>query len=429
MCTEGLKEDLSIPFISPLLSHRNYKSVSDDLHHCLTIGKPKLLFISRGQVVTFDGTADTEDLAFNDLLKETVDYTQFEVVDEDVEETLILYSSGTTGLPKGVVLTPDSVKATLKCMGGSNIANIKDSCVLGLLPIYHIFGFIVSTSCLLFGKKNVSLDKFKPEIFLEAIQQHRISKLFLVPPLVLFLAKSPLVDNYDLSSVKDIVSGAAPLGDEIQNMVSKRLGVEVRQAYGLTETGVVTCTPPGVQKCGTVGKVVEDVELKIVDTSSGRILGNNLVGEICCKGPGFMKEYKNDWEATKECTDEDGFLHVGDIGYVDDEGYLYIVGRIKEIIKYKGFQVPPAQLEAILAKHPDVKDVGVVGRPDERAGELPTALVVRQPATEITERRLIDYIAERVSVEKQLHGGVVFVNEIPKTSSGKILRRELIKLV
>lgn len=249
-----------------------------------------------------------------------------------------------------------------------------------------------------------------------------------MPPIVTFLAKHPSVDDYDLSSVTTIISGAAPLGLELTNAVWKRLPkvAVVGQGYGLTETSPAVmlcpredCTP------GAVGVMLPNIEGKVVDVQTGQPLGPNQNGEVCVRGPVVMKGYLNNPKATEECITPDGWFHTGDIGYYDEEGHFFIVDRLKELIKYKGFQVPPAELEALLHTHPNVLDVAVVGIPDEEAGELPKAFIV--PKGDITEREIIEYVADRVSPHKKLRGGVEFIEQIPKTASGKILKRELKK--
>ncbi len=243
---------------------------------------------------------------------------------------------------------------------------------------------------------------------------------------MLALAKHPIVDNYDLSSVEMILSGAAPLGSDLQSAVEKRLDCRVTQGYGLTETGPVTNAVPldGDPKSGSAGPLIPNTEAKIVDVESGKELETGERGEICVSGPQIMKGYLNNSEATAHTIDADGFLHTGDIGYVDEDGYFYIVDRLKELIKYKGFQVPPAELEALLITHPNIADVAVIGSPDEEAGELPKAFVVKEG--EVTDTEIMEFVADKVAPHKKIRM-VEFVDEIPKSASGKILRRVLIE--
>lgn len=212
---------------------------------------------------------------------------------------------------------------------------------------------------------------------------------------MVFLAKSPLVSEYDLSSVKVIWSGAAPLSKEIEDAVKSRIGVPiVRQGYGMTEGSLSFAgQTDNNHKSGSVGVLRTGVWGRVVDVDTGKSLKAFEKGELLFKGSCLMKGYINDIDATKNTIDEDGWLHSGDIGYYDNDGELFIVDRLKELIKYKGFQVPPAELEALLLQHPDVRDAGVIGILDDGAGELPLAFVVKQSHSDVTEKDIINFIA------------------------------------
>lgn len=277
------------------------------------------------------------------------------------------------------------------------------------------------------GQKVVMLNKFEEKLFLKTIQDHRIDSLMLVPPLLLFLSKTPLLNNYDLSCVQEITTGAAPLGKEIEQDVKNRFKVSrVRQAYGLTEaTLAVLMMPRRDNKNGCCGKPVPGMSLKIVDKETGKSLGPNKVGELQVKGGMVMLGYYGNPAATAQTFSKDGWLLTGDLCYYDEDGYFYVVDRLKELIKYKGFQVAPAELEDLLFTHPKILDAAVVGLPDEKAGELPVAFVVKQHGVHVTDEEIKTFIAKQVSHPKRLHGGVRFIEKIPKNASGKILRREL----
>ncbi len=233
------------------------------------------------------------------------------------------------------------------------------------------------------------------------------------------------MEHYDLSSLRIVFSGAAPLSAELAEEAAVRLGVEVVQGYGLTETSPVThATPPGGYKPGSSGVTISNTEVRVVDTETGADLGVDEDGEIWIRGPQVMMGYLNRPEATSITIDEDGWLHTGDIGHIDADDHLYIVDRLKELIKYKGFQVPPAELEALLLTHPDVADAAVIGVPDLEAGELPKAFVVLKPGHEATPGALMEFVAGHVAHYKQIRM-VELVAEIPKSASGKILRRLL----
>ncbi|XP_078349213.1 putative 4-coumarate--CoA ligase 1 [Oculina patagonica] len=340
------------------------------------------------------------------------------------------YSSGTTGFPKGVMLTHHNIVSQLCMITHDRFrSHPLRGTTLGLLPFFHIFGMVVGMAQYLQrGGKVVCMQQFDGEHMLKLIQDFKIHCLYLVPPIITFLAKHPPVKNYDLTSIDTIISGAAPLGEELTHAVRENLPfvVALGQGYGLTETSpAAMLCPRNSCKPGAVGVLLPNLEGKVIDVQTGELLGPNQNGEVCIRGPTIMKGYLNNEKATVESITPDGWFHSGDTGYYDDEGHFYIVDRLKELIKYKGFQVPPAELEALLHSHPNVLDVAIVGIPDDEAGELPKAFIV--PKGDITEKEIIDFVADKVSPHKKLRGGVEFIEQIPKTASGKILKRELRK--
>ena len=242
--------------------------------------------------------------------------------------------------------------------------------------------------------------------------------------MVVALAKHPLVDQYDLSALKMVFSGAAPLSAELALECGARLDCEVVQGYGMTELSPVThATPSGGFVPGSVGVTVPNTELRIVDPV-GKDLGVGEDGEVWVRGPQVMKGYLNNDAATKQTIDDEGWLHTGDVGHVDEAGHLFVVDRLKELIKYKGFQVPPAELEALLLTHPAIADAAVIGVPDDEAGEIPAAFVVLRPDAEATAEDIQAFVAERVASYKQIRR-LTFIDAVPKSPSGKILRRML----
>ncbi len=359
---------------------------------------------------------------FTDLLASPID--QVEV--NPFEDVVVLpYSSGTTGLPKGVMLTHHNLT--------SNLAQLEaradfgdDEVAIAVLPFFHIYGMeVLLNGALYLGGTLVTMPRFDLEQFLGLIQSHRVTRAYLVPPIILALAKHPMVDGYDLSSLRQVVSGAAPLSADLAAEASARIGCEVVQGYGLTETSPAThLTPMGMFKPGSVGITVSNTELRIVDPETGLDMGRGEDGEVWLRGPQVMKGYLNNPSATAAIIDDEGWLHTGDIGHVDDDDHLYIVDRLKELIKYKGFQVAPAELEGLLLTHTAVADSAVIGIPDEEAGELPKAFVVLKPGQEATAEELMEFVAGHVAHYKQLRA-VELVGEIPKSASGKILRRLL----
>jgi len=300
--------------------------------------------------------------------------------------------------------------------------------IIGYLPFFHIYGFMYLYFLLKVGGTTVTMPRFIPDKFLEYLQKYKVKVLNLVPPIAQFLAKHPLVDNYDLSSCRLAFSGAAPLKEDAEKELLNRHKniMFVGQGYGMTETGMATHLPGfDAGKAGNGGRLGVNVEIKVIDPETGRELGVDEDGEVLLRGPSMMKGYLNRPQATADTIDEDGWVHTGDIGHYDSDNYIFIVDRIKELIKVKGLQVAPAELESYLMTHPDVQDAAVIGVPDVISGEVPRAFVVVKEGRKLTQDQLKQYIAERVSPYKQLAGGVVFVNEVPKSPSGKILRRIL----
>jgi acyl-CoA synthetase (AMP-forming)/AMP-acid ligase II len=273
--------------------------------------------------------------------------------------------------------------------------------------------------------KIVNITKFDFVEFLKIIETHRVTRAYVVPPVILGLAKQPVVEKFDLSSLKEVLSGAAPLSASLTDAAQQRLKCPVLQGYGMTELSPVVTITRVMSKSGSSGTLLPNVQLKVVSTEDRtRVLGPNEEGELTFKGPNVMLGYLGNPQATEE-TIIDGWLRTGDIGYVDKDGFLYVVDRLKELIKYKGYQVPPAELEGLLLKHEGISDAAVIGVPDEESGELPKAYVVKKSGHEsLTEDEVLEYVAKNVSAVKKIRI-VEFVNEIPKSASGKILRRVL----
>jgi acyl-CoA synthetase (AMP-forming)/AMP-acid ligase II len=346
-------------------------------------------------------------------------------VDPATDLAVLPYSSGTTGHPKGVMLTHRNIVANLQQIGGA-IPTTQDDVLVGVLPFFHIYGMVVILgNTVRNGATVVTMPRFDLEGFLRTIQDHRVTRAYVVPPIALALAKHPLVDRFDLSSLELVFSGAAPLGEELERACAERLGCRVAQGYGMTESSPVSHSiphPGGKVKPGSIGPVLPNMACRIVDVDTGEDAAPGERGELWMRGPNVMAGYLNNPEATRATVDEDGWLHTGDVAIVDDDGYFAIVDRVKELIKFKGFQVPPAELEALLITHPQVADVAVIGVEDEEAGEIPKAFVVL--SGEATPDELMAFVGERVSSYKRVRACEV-VEEIPKSASGKILRRVL----
>jgi acyl-CoA synthetase (AMP-forming)/AMP-acid ligase II len=363
---------------------------------------------------------------FADLL--TAGDTPPEVEIDPANDLVVLpYSSGTTGVNKGVMLTHRNLVANL-CQGAPTLLAGEGERLIAVLPFFHIYGLVVlMASALSRGSTLVTMPRFDLEEFLRLLQDQRITRAYVAPPIVLALAKHPMVDKYDLSALKSVFSGAAPLDASLERACTGRLGCEVIQGWGLTETSPVVTTnynTPQGPRPGSVGVPLPNTELRVVDPATGADVSRGETGELLVRGPQVMKGYLNAPEATAAMLDPDGWLHTGDLGTVDEHGYVFIVDRVKELIKYKGLQVAPAELEAVLISHPEVADAAVVRYPDEQAGEVPKAFVVaRNP---VDPEELMAFVAERVAPHKKVRR-VEFVDEIPKAASGKILRRLLME--
>jgi acyl-CoA synthetase (AMP-forming)/AMP-acid ligase II len=363
---------------------------------------------------------------FAELLESDGEVPRVEI-DPRNDLVVLPYSSGTTGLPKGVMLTHYNLVANMCQMDGLDYFH-RDDTLLCVLPLFHIYGLVVVLNMgLHLGSTIVMMARFDLEQFLELIQKYRVTLSHIVPPIVLKLTKDPMIENYDLSSLKMIFCGAAPLGPDLSRECMTRIGCGIRQGYGMTETSPVTHSSPAdpaKMKLGSVGTPAPNTECKLADAASGEELGPNQEGEVCVRGPQNMKGYLNNPEATARTVDEDGWLHTGDIGYADEDGHFFIVDRVKELIKYKGFQVAPAELEAVLLTHPAVADAAVIPCRDDEAGEVPKAFIVTKVDT--SAQAIMEFVAARVAPHKKIRE-VEFIAQIPKSLSGKILRRVLVE--
>jgi acyl-CoA synthetase (AMP-forming)/AMP-acid ligase II len=344
------------------------------------------------------------------------------------------YSSGTTGLPKGVMLTHYNIVANLsQCFGVTDFECAHEGDVVpAFLPFFHIYGMVVIMALnLANGAVTVSMPRFDFAEFLTLAQKYRATILPLVPPVVLGMAKSPAVSQFDLSSVRLVFCGAAPLGEDIARELGRKLGCPVVQGYGMTEASPVTHLSPTrntVFKPGASGKIVCNTEVKLVNVESGVEVGVGQEGELWMRGPQIMKGYLNQPAATADAIDAERWYHTGDVGYVDADGFFFIVDRTKELIKYKGLQVAPAELEALLVTHPAILDAAVVRKADEEAGEVPKAYIVLKgddAARATTPEAILGWVAGRVAPHKRIRH-LEFIDQIPKSASGKILRRVLI---
>ncbi|MEO8035054.1 MAG: AMP-binding protein, partial [Acidobacteriota bacterium] len=357
-----------------------------------------------------------------EALLETDERVPDVAIDPANDLAVLPYSSGTTGLPKGVMLTHRNLLANVLQCG---IFGVTDAdTVLAVLPFFHIYGMtVIMNMGLHAGATIVTMPRFDLKECLAAMVRYRITYGYVVPPIMLALTKSPIVADYDLSALRTLFSGAAPLSDHIAQSAAARLGCAIAQGYGMTEAAPATHgTRPGLSR--GIGLTMQNTEAKIADLLSGADLGPGQEGEICVRGPQVMKGYLNNPRATAAMIDGDGWLHTGDIGSADEEGCFFIVDRVKELIKYKGMQIAPAELEAVLLAHPAIADAAVVPLADEEAGQVPKAYVVLKG--QATAEDIMAYVAERVARFKRLRY-VEIIDQIPRSPSGKILRRVLVE--
>jgi acyl-CoA synthetase (AMP-forming)/AMP-acid ligase II len=353
-------------------------------------------------------------------------------IDPATHVAVMPYSSGTTGYPKGVRLSHRNLVANV--VQTYPLLDVEPTdVVLAVLPFFHIYGMTVLLDIAL--KKRaalVTMPRFDLSRFLGLIQEHLCTYLFIAPPIAVALAKHPLVAEYDLGSVRAILSGAAPIDAGLMGAVAERVGARVRQGYGMSEASPVTHAGPPDRddlSLGSIGVPVANTEVRLVDLETGADIGVpaegvSAPGEVWVRGPQVMLGYLGREEATRETVDAEGWLHTGDIGTVGAEGEFYIVDRLKELIKYKGYQVAPAELEALLLTHPDITDAAVVGAPDDDGQEIPKAFVVRREGAEIDAATIEAFVAEHVAPHKKIRA-VEFIDVVPKSASGKILRKDL----
>ncbi len=344
---------------------------------------------------------------------------------EDV--AVLPYSSGTTGLPKGVMLTHHNITSNVQQGIGVRQAG-PDMVSLCVLPFFHIYGMTVlmSTGAAL-GATGIVMARFDIEQMLHLIEKYRITNLYLAPPVVLAMANVPNPGRFDTSSLVLVQSGAAPLPLEVGERVQSIYGCPASQGYGMTETSpTVNTNPLDRIKLESCGPPFPDTFEKIVSLDTGEELPLGEVGELVVKGPQVMKGYWKRPQETAECLDEEGWLRTGDIARFDEDGYVYIIERAKEMIKYKGYQVAPAEIEAVLHEHPSVLDAAVIPKADPAGGEIPKACIVLRGGSVASAEDLMAFVAERVAPYKKVRE-VEFFEDIPKTASGKILRRDLIQ--
>ncbi|XP_073132056.1 4-coumarate--CoA ligase CCL1-like [Henckelia pumila] len=439
---------LATSFIGATTTTANPLYTAEEINFQANISKPKLILTqasyvhkvedyalkNSGTVIVCVDPPPPPYLHFSELKKS--DETSMPEVKIHSDDTAVLpFSSGTTGLPKAVMLSHKNIVTCISVqVDGENPTIHVDAgdLTLCVLPLFHVYSMIsIMLNGLRVGSGILIMQKYEINELMGLIQKYKVSIAPFVPPILVAVAKSEVAGaKYDLSSVRRVVCGAAAMDRTLQESVREKLpNATIGQGYGMTEAGVLAmclgfAKKPYKFKYGSCGSVIRNARMKIVDPLTGTSLQRNQTGEIWITGDQVMKGYYNDPEATKKTIDKEGWLHTGDVGYVDGDDELFIVDRLKELIKCKGFHVAPAELEALLLAHPAISDAAVVPRKDEATGEVPVAFVVRAKGSNISDQEIKQYVSKQVVSYKRIQG-VYFVNDIPKAPSGKTLRKLL----
>ncbi|CAN0896188.1 4-coumarate--CoA ligase-like 9 [Linum grandiflorum] len=454
---------LSLLSIGVVVSPANPASSKQEIVHLLSLSRPRIAFASSSSVaskipsavktvlidsVEFESLADPGRVGGlgtcggsgqfrSRAVNSEIGYRELEEEPVTVYESdpaAILYSSGTTGRTKGVLLTHGNFTSVVAAVHASRPERKSQLVCLSTVPFFHIYGFALCLRTVAFGETMVSMERIEMKKMLKAIEEHRVSHVAAAPPLVMSLIKEDrkVMDGYDLSSLEVVACGGAPLARDAAALFTKLFpSALLVQAYGLTETTGRMFTTVGLAESkvgGATGKLCPSCEAKIVDPETGIPLPPGKAGELWVRGPTIMKGYVGDEEATAKAVDSEGWFRTGDLCYIDQEGFLFVVDRIKELIKCRGYQVAPAELEHLLLSHPEVLEAAVVPFPDEKAGQVPVAFVVRQNGSTVSESQIKDFVADQVAPYKRIRR-VLFIESLPKNAQGKVLRKDLTKLL
>ncbi|XP_059657731.1 4-coumarate--CoA ligase-like 9 [Cornus florida] len=427
---------LSLFSIGVIVSPSNPTSSESEVSYQIKLSKPVIAFATSAAARKLPqlrhGTILLDSAEFDSLLTSQSGEFRDRVEVLQSDPAAILYSSGTTGRVKGVVLTHRNTVAIVAAANAVRPVRRSPPVTLCTVPYFHVYGFFYCVRAVAMGESLVWMERFDLRLMMRTIQEFRVTHVALAPPVAVAMVKDANVTKgYDLSSLEVVGCGGAPLPKAVIEKFRKwSPNVQVAQAYGLTEsTGGVARTvgPKESQVLGATGRLMSNFQAKIVDPTTRIALHPLKTGELWVRGPCIMKGYLEDEAATAAALDSEGWLRTGDLCYFDHEGYLFYVDRIKELIKYKGYQVAPAELEHVLHSHSDVVDAAVIPYPDEEAGQVPMAFVVRRSGSTINESQITDFVAKQVAPFKKIRR-VSFVNSLPKNATGKVLRKELIKL-
>ncbi|KAJ8773658.1 hypothetical protein K2173_005904 [Erythroxylum novogranatense] len=423
--------------IGVVVSPSNPLSKSFEISHQLQVSKPVIAFVTSDNAhkITSLKTIIIDSMEFESLMTTQrshprIDEREVKVYPSD--PAAILYSSGTTGMVKGVLLTHQNFISSIVSAHAPMVARNTPVVSLCTVPYFHVYGFLYLVRSVSIGVTVVTMKRFELRTMLRAIEELRVTHVAVAPPLVVAMIKDGVVgERYDLSSLEVISCGGAPLRKSVITQFKKQFPkVQLAQAYGLTESTARVFSSLGPQESqvmGAIGKLAANCEAKIVDPDTGSSLSPGSPGELWLRGASIMKGYVGDEEATAAVLDSEGWLKTGDLCYIDNEGFLFFVDRIKELIKYKAYQVAPAELENLLLSHPDIVEAAIIPYPDEEAGEVPMAFVVRQSGRFIEESHVMDFVSKQVASYKRIRR-VCFIDSLPKNAQGKVLRKELIKL-
>ncbi|KAL8520169.1 hypothetical protein ACS0TY_010913 [Phlomoides rotata] len=425
---------LSLLSLGAIVSPTNPLSSNSEISRQIQLCNPVIAFATSATASKLpalrQGTLLLDSPDFESLLLPCTEFDRVEVFQNDT--AAILYSSGTTGKSKGVELTHRNFIAAIAAAYAVRAVRPSPTVTLCTVPFFHVYGFVLSIREVALGGSVVVVSARGLEPILGAVTELKVTHLATAPPLVVAMVKSAAKDKYDLRTLEAVLCGGAPVANSVIERFKQRFAnVSLLQAYGLTETtaGITrTIATDESRDTSANGRLVSNCQAKIVDPINGDNLPPSKPGELWIRGPMVMKGYVGDKEATAAMVDSEGWLRTGDICFFNSNGLLFYVERMKELIKYKGYQVAPAELEDLLLSHPAIVDAAVIPYPDEDAGQVPAASVVRKPGSTLIDSEIIDFVAQQVAPYKKIRR-VFFVDSIPKNTPGKVLRKELIKLV